>query len=131
MGWEYTITIDKKFIITLFLVATVLGGGLALIYWDLKTSLDTLKSSYAEMEDNYGAVSAQLETLQGLVEQLHYVQKLNLTAVQIYNNSRNSVVLVVAGTKSGSGSFTGLKPTARDTLSQTIMLWKTPKIISM
>jgi len=60
MGWEYTITIDKKFIITLFLVATVLGGGLALIYWDLKTSLDTLKSSYAEMEDNYGAVSAQL-----------------------------------------------------------------------
>jgi len=103
MGWEYTITIDKKFIITLFLVATVLGGGLALIYWDLKTSLDTLKSSYAEMEDNYGAVSAQAGTLQGLVEQLHYVQKLNLTAVQIYNNSRNSVVLVVAGTKSGSG----------------------------
>jgi S1-C subfamily serine protease len=96
MEWEYTLTIDRKFIVVLFLVALALGGGFALAYWDLKTSLDALKSDYAD-------VSARLMVLQDLVEQLHYVQKLNLAAVQIYNNSRNSVVLVVAGTKSGSG----------------------------
>jgi S1-C subfamily serine protease len=103
MEWEYTLTIDKKFIITLFLVAVALGGGFALAYWDLKTSLDALKSDYAKLEHDYANVSARLMVLQDLVEQLHYVQKLNLTAVQIYNKSRNSVVLVVAGTKSGSG----------------------------
>jgi S1-C subfamily serine protease len=96
MEWEYAVTIDKKFIIALFMVAVALGGGFALVYLDLKTSLDALKSDYVD-------ISARLEALQGLVEQLHYVQKLNLTAVQIYNSSRNSVVLVVAGTKSGSG----------------------------
>jgi len=103
MEWEYTLTIDKKFIITLFLVAVALGGGFALAYWDLKTSLDALKSDYAKLEHDYANVSARLMVLQDLVEQLHYVQKLKLTAVQIYNKSRNSVVLVVAGTKSGSG----------------------------
>jgi len=103
MEWEYTLTTNKKFIVTLFLVAALLGGGFTLIYWDLKKSLDSLKSDYAKLEDAYADTSAKLEVLQGLVEQLHYVQKLNLTAVQIYNNSRNSVVLVVAGTKSGSG----------------------------
>jgi S1-C subfamily serine protease len=103
MEWEYAVTIDKKFIIALFMVAVALGGGFALVYLDLKTSLDALKSDYAKLEDDYVDISARLEALQGLVEQLHYVQKLNLTAVQIYNSNRNSVVLVVTGTKSGSG----------------------------
>ncbi|MEM2419782.1 MAG: trypsin-like peptidase domain-containing protein [Candidatus Bathyarchaeia archaeon] len=96
MGWEYTLTIDKKFIVALFLVALALGGGFSLVYWDLRTSLNTLQKEYAD-------ISAQLETLQGLIEQLRYSQKLNLTAVQIYNITRNSVVMVVAGSKSGSG----------------------------
>lgn len=96
MGWEYTLTIDKKFIATLFLVALALGGCFSLVYWDLKTSINTLQDEYAD-------VSAQLENLQTLIEQLHHAQKLNLTAVQIYNVTRNSVVLVVAGNKSGSG----------------------------
>ncbi|MEM0058003.1 MAG: trypsin-like peptidase domain-containing protein [Candidatus Bathyarchaeia archaeon] len=96
MGWEYTLRIDKKFIVALFLVAVALGGGFSLVYWNLKSSLNVL-------EDRYADVSARLESLQTLIEQLYYVQKLNLTAVQIYNLSRNSVVLVVAGSKSGSG----------------------------
>jgi len=96
MEWEYVITIDKKFILALILVALALGGGFSLVYWDLKTDLETLK-------DGYAAVSAQLEALQGLIEQLHYTQKFNLTAVQIYNTTRSSVVLVNAGSKSGSG----------------------------
>lgn len=96
MKWEHTLTIDKKFIAALFLVALALGGGFSLVYWDLKTSFDTLQKEYAD-------VSARLETLQGLIGQLHYSHRLNLTAVQIYNITRNSVVLVVAGNKSGSG----------------------------
>ncbi len=96
MKWEYILVIDKKFIVALFLVALALGGGFSLVYLDLKTSLNTLQMEYAD-------VSARLETLQGLIEQLHYSQKLNLTAVQIYNMTKNSVVLVVAGSKSGSG----------------------------
>ncbi|MGQ9538986.1 MAG: S1C family serine protease [Candidatus Bathycorpusculaceae bacterium] len=96
MEWQYAITIDKKFILALFLVALALGGGFALVYLDIKTDLDALKSDYAN-------VASQLEQLQDLIEQLHYTQTLNLTAVQIYNSTRNSVVLVTAGSKSGSG----------------------------
>lgn len=96
MEWQYAIPIDKKFILALFLVAVALGGGFALVYLDIKTDLDALKSDYAN-------VASQLEQLQDLIEQLRYVQTFNLTAVQIYNNTRNSVVLVTAGSKSGSG----------------------------
>ena len=83
MGWAYTFTVDKRFIVALFLVVVALGGGFALAYVDLKTSLDTLKNSYAKLEDVYADVSDRLMVLQDLVEGLHYVQKLNLTAVQI------------------------------------------------
>lgn len=96
MEWQYTITIDKKFILALFLVAVALGGGFALVYLDVKTDLNALK-------DDYANVASQLEELQGLIEQLHHVRSFNLTAVQIYNRTRNSVVLVKAGSKSGSG----------------------------
>ncbi len=96
MEWQYAVTIDKKFILALFLVAVALGGGFALVYLDVKTDLNALK-------DDYANVASQLEELQGLIEQLHYVHSLNLTAVQIYNRTRNSVVLVTAGSKSGSG----------------------------
>ncbi|MBS7646287.1 MAG: trypsin-like peptidase domain-containing protein [Candidatus Bathyarchaeia archaeon] len=98
MEQKYTPAIDKKFIISLFLVAIALGGVLSLVYLhlDLRTNLKVLQDRYADL-------SARLETIQEFIEQLHYVQKLNLTAVQIYNMTRNSVVLVLAGDKSGSG----------------------------
>jgi len=44
-----------------------------------------------------------MEQLQGLIETLHYNQTVSLPAVQIYNRTKNSVVLITAGTKSGSG----------------------------
>lgn len=109
MGWEYTITIDKKFIAALFLVAIALGGGFLLVYLDLKTSLNTLQKEYARLSarlDEYAGSLAQFEALQRLIEQLeqlHYNETLSLPAVQIYNMTKNSVVLVVAGKKSGSG----------------------------
>ncbi|MEM3702973.1 MAG: trypsin-like peptidase domain-containing protein [Candidatus Bathyarchaeia archaeon] len=96
MEWEHTITIDKRFILALLFVSLALGGGFALIYLDLKADLNALKIDYAD-------VASQLEELQALIEQLHYTKTLNLTAVQIYNRTRNSVVLITAGAKSGSG----------------------------
>jgi len=44
-----------------------------------------------------------MEQLQGLIETLHYNQTVSLPAVQIYNRTKNSVVLITAGDKSGSG----------------------------
>ncbi|MEM0095728.1 MAG: trypsin-like peptidase domain-containing protein [Candidatus Bathyarchaeia archaeon] len=109
MKWEYTLTIDKKFIVVLFLAALTLGGGLSLVYLDLKTSLDRLQREYASLSaqlNEYAGALAQLETIQRLIkqlEELHYNETLSLPAVQIYNMTRKSVVLVVAGNKSGSG----------------------------
>jgi len=109
MALECTVTIDKKFIAALFLVAIALGGGFLLVYLDLKTSLDTLQKEYAKLSaklDEYASALAQLETFQRLIEQLeqlHYNGTLSLPAVQIYNMTRNSVVLIVASGKSGSG----------------------------
>lgn len=96
MEGQYGLTVDKKFILVLFLVSLALAGGFALIYLDLRANFETLK-------DDYANVLSQLEQLQELIEELHYNQTLNLTAVQIYNRTKNSVVLVTAGDKSGSG----------------------------
>jgi S1-C subfamily serine protease len=96
MEWQYTVTIDKKFVLALFLVALALGGGFALAYINLKNELDNLKNDYANF-------SSQFDELLGLVEQLYHTKVLNLTAVQIYNRTRNSVVLITAGEKAGSG----------------------------
>ncbi len=96
MEWKHTITVDRRFVLALFLAALALGGGFALAYLDLKNRLDVLR-------DDYANISYQLNELLGLVEQLHHAQVLSLTAVQIYNRTRNSVVLITAGEKSGSG----------------------------
>ena len=96
MEGQYGLTVDKKFILVLFLVSLALAGGFALIYLDLRANFETLK-------DDYANVLSQLEQLQELIEELHYNQTLNLTAVQIYNRTKNSVVLVTAEDKSGSG----------------------------
>jgi len=96
MEGQYGVTVDKKFILALFLVSLALGGGFALIYLDLRSNFETLENDYAN-------VLSQLEELQRLIEELRYNQTLNLTAVQIYNRTKNSVVLIIAGDKSGSG----------------------------
>lgn len=96
MGEQYGITVDKKFILALFLVSLALSGGFVLIYLDLRSNFETLENDYAN-------VLSQLEELQRLIEELRYNQTLNLTAVQIYNRTKNSVVLIIAGDKSGSG----------------------------
>lgn len=88
--------VDKKFLLAMILICIALGGGFAFIYLDLKADFATLR-------DNYANLSAQIDQLQGLIETLHHDQTINLTAVQIYNQTKHSVVLITTGDKAGSG----------------------------
>jgi S1-C subfamily serine protease len=87
--------VDRKFIILMFLVCVVIGGVFAFIYLDLNASFTALRSEYATLSD-------QMQQLQDLIESLHQSQVTNLTAVQIYNRTKNSVVLVSCTLSNGS-----------------------------
>jgi len=66
------------------------------MYNDLRTELISLRNSNANL-------SSQIEQLQTLIEDLQANQTRGLTAVQIYNRTKNSVVLIVNDL--GGGSF--------------------------
>jgi S1-C subfamily serine protease len=90
------IVVDKKFIILMFLVCVVIGGGFAFIYLDLNASYTALRSQYATLYD-------QMQQLQDLFNKLLQQPHVsNLTAVQIYNRTKNSVVLVSCTLSNGS-----------------------------
>jgi S1-C subfamily serine protease len=72
-----------------------IGGGFAFIYLDLNASYSALRSNYATLSD-------QMQQLQDLIESLHQSQVTNLTAVQIYNRTKNSVVLISCTLSNGS-----------------------------
>lgn len=81
---------DKKFVLALILVCLALGSlgtSFVLVYVNLKADLASLKSSNANL-------SSQIQYLQELIQELHVNQTSGLTAVQIYNRTKNSVVLV-------------------------------------
>lgn len=89
---------DKKLVLVLILICLALGSfsaGFALVYVNLKADLTSLKNSNANL-------SSQIEQLQGLIEGLHANQTSGLTAVQIYNQTKNSVVLIVSDLENGS-----------------------------
>lgn len=81
--------VDKKVVAVLVLVFVALAGSLAVIYVDLKSDIASLKS------DN--------EHLQGLIEELHANQTNGLSAVQIYNRTKFSVVTITTDNGEGSG----------------------------
>lgn len=90
------VVVDKKFLLVMILISVALGGCFSFIYLDLK-------ADFAALRDDYANLSAQIEQLQKLIELSHYNQVINLTAVQIYNWTKPSVVLITAGGKTGSG----------------------------
>jgi len=90
------VVVDKKFLLVMILISVALGGCFSFIYLDLK-------ADFAALRDDYANLSAQIEQLQKLIELSHYNQTINLTAVQIYNWTKPSVVLITAGGKTGSG----------------------------
>jgi S1-C subfamily serine protease len=89
------ITVDKKFLIVMIFICLALGGSFAFIYLDLKADFKALR-------DNYATLSDQMQQLQSLIESLHHAQVANLTAVQIYNQTKYSVVLIACTLANGS-----------------------------
>ena len=90
------ITVDKKFLIGMIFICLALGGSFAFVYLDLKADFKALR-------DNYATLSDQMQQLQNLIESLHHAQVANLTAVQIYNQTKYSVVLIACTLANGSG----------------------------
>jgi len=88
-------TVDKKFILVMILICLALGGSFAFIYLDLKADFEALR-------DNYATLSDQMQQLQSLIESLHQAQVTNLSAVQIYNQTKYSVVLITCTLADGS-----------------------------
>ena len=89
------ITVDKKFLIGMIFICLALGGSFAFVYLDLKADFEALR-------DNYATLSDQMQQLQSLIESLHHAQVSNLTAVQIYNQTKYSVVLIACTLANGS-----------------------------
>ncbi|MGQ9507103.1 MAG: trypsin-like peptidase domain-containing protein [Candidatus Bathycorpusculaceae bacterium] len=94
--------VDKKFIALMFLVCIILGGCFAYIYLDLKADFKALNEKYTLLKDEYATLSDQMQQLQSLIENQYYEQVINLTAVQIYNQTRYSVVLISCTLPDGS-----------------------------
>ena len=90
------ITVDKKFLIGMIFICLALGGSFAFVYLDLKADFKALRDNYATLLD-------QMQQLQSLIESLHHAQVANLTAVQIYNQTKYSVVLIACTLANGSG----------------------------
>ena len=89
------ITVDKKFLIGMIFICLALGGSFAFVYLNLKADFKALR-------DNYATLSDQMQQLQSLIESLHHAQVTNLTAVQIYNQTKYSVVLIACTLANGS-----------------------------
>ena len=89
------ITVDKKFLIGMIFICLALGGSFAFVYLDLKADFKALR-------DNYATLSDQMQQLQSLIESLHHAQVSNLNAVQVYNQTKYSVVLIACTLANGS-----------------------------
>jgi S1-C subfamily serine protease len=87
--------VDRKLIAVLIIVSVVLAGSFALVYLDLKADFESLKNSSANL-------ASEVDQLQGLIQDLHANQTNGLTAVQIYNRTMFSVVLITNQLADGS-----------------------------
>jgi 2-alkenal reductase len=102
MEKTYGLVVDKKFIALMFIVCLVLGGSFAFIYLDLKADFKALNDKYTILKDEYATLSDQIQQLQDLIRSGYYGQVINLTAVQIYNLTKYSVVLISCNLSDGS-----------------------------
>jgi putative serine protease PepD len=96
MEATHRIASEEKFLLAIVLVCVVLGASLAFIYLDLRADFNALR-------DDYATLSSQMQQLQSLIESQHQNQVANLTAVQIYNQTKYSVVLITCTLANGSG----------------------------
>lgn len=86
---------NMKSIAALALICVALASGLAVVYFDLKADIATLKGDNANL-------ASEVEQLTHLFEESHVNQTYNLSAVEIYNQTEPSVVLVTNDQTDGS-----------------------------
>jgi S1-C subfamily serine protease len=89
--------VDRRLVSVAIIICLILAASLVYMYVDFKRDLTGLTDSNANL-------SAQVDQLQGLINALHVNQTQNLTAVQIYNRTKQSVVLIVSDQGGGSAS---------------------------
>jgi S1-C subfamily serine protease len=89
MGSVHEPRVGKGFFAGMFLVCVILGGVFAFVYFDLK-------ADFAALKDDYENVSATLEQMQSILDALNLNQTAGLAAVQIYNLTKRSVVLITS-----------------------------------
>ncbi len=87
MEKHFELGLDRKYVFGMVLICLAIGAVFATAYLDLKTD-------YASLRDDYENLSARMEQLESTLEALHYNQTASLPAVQIYNNTKNSIVLI-------------------------------------
>ena len=89
------IDLVKKIIIVAVLICLTLVGSFELTYLSLKNDIISMR----ETNEN---LSSQIQQLQQLIEELHINKTSGLAPVQIYNRTKNSVVLIVNDLGDGS-----------------------------
>lgn len=80
-------SVDMRIVAALVVVFVLLGGIVAVVYFDLKQDLTSLKNENANL-------SSEVNQLQSMLEQSIVNYTSNLPAVQIYNQTMPSVVLI-------------------------------------
>jgi len=88
--------VGKRVVVALVLVFVALVGSLVVMYLDLKSDIASLKNENTDL-------SSEVEQLRGLIEELQTNQTSGLSPVQIYNQSKFSVVLITTDKGEGSG----------------------------
>jgi S1-C subfamily serine protease len=88
-------TVDTKLVAVLIIVCLALGGSFALIYMNLKADLASLQSSNANL-------SSEVDQLRRSFEEQHTNVTGGLPAVEIYNDTESSVVLITNDRTDGS-----------------------------
>lgn len=78
---------NREIVAALILICVALGGGFAVIYLDLKADVASLRTDNANL-------SNEVDQLRSLFEDSHANLTSSLPAVEIYNRTRYSVVLI-------------------------------------
>jgi len=106
--------VDKRIVAGLIVVCLLLAGLLVAVYVDLKADIASLESENSKLSSEFSqlpnlssTVESEISRLESLERQSYINQTGNLTAVQIYNQTVPSVVLIDNQPKGGGSTIEG------------------------
>jgi S1-C subfamily serine protease len=91
-----------KSIVALTLICVALAAGLAAVYFDLKADIAALNTNITSLKGDNANLASEVDQLTHLFEESHVNQTYNLSAVEIYNQTEPSVVLITNDQTDGS-----------------------------